>query len=864
MNAVRDTIRATIVEWLNAGEDGPRLPVAGLEGPVPTSRSVMPLSEGTVLRCFDHLDVADLDALVIDPMLNVLGFVHIASAPEGETPGTAIAESLIQQAGYLRFLAAEMYGHERPAPAIELVLARPSWEIDNLRRQLGRINRETHLLHGIGLNLLDIERLRSRNLARAFCWLLPATRRLYESYTTEQDDRVYDSVTLKIGTLRNIRDLTLRLSERVTVIRGRNGTGKSTIAEAAELALTGDSARLRDLSGGSNTDVLRALRPMDAPNASVEVTLSRGPLERSWSGEPPHRQPQITALAFRLDVQDMQRLSASDPVRRLAILDKAFSLGADREQRFAQALNALTLALHKNAHIIADLFPQGSAEEADVVPPINVRKKLARHVASLIQAKERNTHRRLVSALLHPHDPKDFETLGIEIASLPSDELTVYLDEAVKEFSDHMAVVRHQLPAAIEALRSVADWRYRRIEKSTSTLKDRDAALQKMQRLVAIHETISSLASLAAAADAMLEAAERQPNRAGDDESEARALEGLRVLVDLDEQINLRLISNDIEADLFRYADLAAMLDVEDGNTPIMAPRRAQPLTRRGQEALDALAPMLKGPLNAFSPDVGLGTTVARAMASPEQRIAFGDIAIGSSGWANVPMQIMERLQKVLRNVEDSEHPGVAPSQRWADLIELQQTLEEYDSQEKALSSTFMRKLDPFAAAFNEVVALMTTARWAYDPLRLTVNEQRTGLPIAIERSGEGGVGVEAILNTAELNVITLALFLLLAPRMPNDARLLVLDDPWHAMDEQSASTASRALSQILKLLPPEWRVLALVHGDFHAATLSRETSAEQQSLSWFDTRVSLSLEASPSAAIPLVEVLQQTTLLQC
>lgn len=856
----RNTIRSSIAHWLTVAEDGPRLAAAG----DPHRRSVVLLNKGTVLRCFGHLDIADLDALVIDPVLNVLGIVQIASAPEEGASRATAAEALIQQAGYLRFLAAELYGHARPAPAVELVLGRPKGEIADLRHQLGRINRETHLLHGIGLNLLDVESLGPRSLARAFCWLLPATRRLYESYAGEQGG-VDVPVTLEIRTLRSMRDLTLTLSERVTVIRGQNGTGKSTIAEAVELALTGDSVRLRSLSAGSYADVMRALRPIDDPDADVGVTLRRGPISRRWSGEPlPVGQSRPATLAFRLDIQDMQRLSAVDPVRRLATLDEAFDLGADQERRFAQARDRLAEALGKNTHVIGHFFPERAAEGTGGELPGTDRVKLRRHISSLIHADGAGAHRILASLLLHPLRPEDLETLGIEIAPLPPDELAKHLDKVVKEFHERMEVARRYLPAAAEALRSVSDWHSRRDGNRRAAIRDRNATMGKLQRFVALHEVVSSLSSLAAAADAMLEAAEHQPDghSAAEDDSEAHALEGLKGLAELDGRINFRLLANDIEADLLRYVERAAYVYPQDDNAPSGGDRRVRTLTRKGQEALDTLTPILAGSIDAPSAMEGFGTAIVRAMEPPYRRIAFGDVDIGSPGWANLPLQITDRVQHVLRSVEDGRTPGIEPSQRLADLAELSESLEDYGRKEMELSSSFMRKLDPFAEAVNEIVALMTTARWAYDPLRLTVNEQGTGLPIAIERSEGLGIGVEAILNTAELNVLTLALFLLLAPRMDNDARLLVLDDPWHAMDEQSAATASRALAQILRILPPEWRVLALVHGDFHAATLTQETSAEQRRLSWFDTKVSLDLERLPETVIPVADVLDRTVLL--
>ncbi|MFW6721970.1 AAA family ATPase [Streptomyces sp. MAR4 CNY-716] len=90
-------------------------------------------------------------------------------------------------------------------------------------------------------------------------------------------------------------EVTLDLSPGpgLTVIAGRNGTGKSSFAEAAEMALTGSNARWDGPNGGKARPVVwrqgwRNLHESAAPRISVAVTLggSAAPVtvHRTWYG----------------------------------------------------------------------------------------------------------------------------------------------------------------------------------------------------------------------------------------------------------------------------------------------------------------------------------------------------------------------------------------------------------------------------------------------------------------------------------------------------------------------------------------------------------------------------------------------------
>ncbi|WP_165036344.1 AAA family ATPase [Candidatus Protofrankia californiensis] len=72
----------------------------------------------------------------------------------------------------------------------------------------------------------------------------------------------------------------------LTLVTGRNGSGKSSFAEAAEIALTGKNERV--LRGAVWRDGWRNLHGVEAPRIELELTAegSARPLTvvRSWSG----------------------------------------------------------------------------------------------------------------------------------------------------------------------------------------------------------------------------------------------------------------------------------------------------------------------------------------------------------------------------------------------------------------------------------------------------------------------------------------------------------------------------------------------------------------------------------------------------
>ena len=173
----------------------------------------------------------------------------------------------------------------------------------------------------------------------------------------------------------------------------------------------------------------------------------------------------------------------------------------------------------------------------------------------------------------------------------------------------------------------------------------------------------------------------------------------------------------------------------------------------------------------------------------------------------------------------------------------------------ESLVDDFTRLLSdggPFSLAINELLALLTPARWAYQDLATQPSLKRAQQQVEFTADG---VPAWLRLNTAELNAFALAQFLLGARRTANPLRLIVLDDCLQNMDELTVTTVGRGLGKMLRLwrlveetrrLPttgaqsrPQaaWQVLLLLHGEENVERLRQEIPCAVYFLPWLTPR---------------------------
>jgi energy-coupling factor transporter ATP-binding protein EcfA2 len=146
--------------------------------------------------------------------------------------------------------------------------------------------------------------------------------------------------------------------------------------------------------------------------------------------------------------------------------------------------------------------------------------------------------------------------------------------------------------------------------------------------------------------------------------------------------------------------------------------------------------------------------------------------------------------------------------------------------------------------ALNELMALFTPARWAYEDVVLRYEHDGEVSRLQFETGDVRAPGKPARaradlrLNTAQLNAFTLALFLLCAPRVDNPIGLLVLDDPLQNMDELTVTTLARGLAKLLRVLPEHWSLMMLFHGEGDLARFHDEVECGVYFLPWLSPTI--------------------------
>ena len=135
---------------------------------------------------------------------------------------------------------------------------------------------KTRFLHATGLSLLSYSEngdFDPDEVRRAFAWLLLVTRERLSGCKCPASSRL-QGLSLSNYRLPGQRNWTLDAS-RVHLVQGANGTGKSSMAEALELAVTGAVERIERDHPGADYDRIIRNSDSEAP-AQVSVAFTNG------------------------------------------------------------------------------------------------------------------------------------------------------------------------------------------------------------------------------------------------------------------------------------------------------------------------------------------------------------------------------------------------------------------------------------------------------------------------------------------------------------------------------------------------------------------------------------------------------------
>jgi hypothetical protein len=251
---------------------------------------------------------------------------------------------------------------------------------------------------------------------------------------------------------------------------------------------------------------------------------------------------------------------------------------------------------------------------------------------------------------------------------------------------------------------------------------------------------------------------------------------------------------------------------------------------------------------------------------SGDNAVTLPKVVIGSPPGLNPAIAEAKDLIGAAQSLEEqaarNELSATANFQKTCDLLSAARLLQA--SKEQLPKSFFLQLVggDPavrvdLVAAFNELLALSTPARWAYRDIELKPAVENGNAALGMETLDGGRV--DLLFNTAELNASALTLFLLLAPRLSGPLRVLILDDPFQNMDELTVTTLARAFARLVRLVevyPARWRIMALFHGAENVERIRQETPCAVYNLPW--------LRLTGSSAEELIEALQDQSTWQC
>jgi energy-coupling factor transporter ATP-binding protein EcfA2 len=788
------------------------------------------------VRFAQHFDL-EVDLLVYDRVLGTLGLVYQLRNRSLKLAGEVLGR--IDQATYVRHLLATHNELKDRLPlTVELVLLAQNAR-SHLRRignALRRVARDTpSFLEAVGVNLLIPQKGEVRfplsDLRRAFPWLLQATRTWYGARSMGKPAASLAAIELLNYRLPGRRTLALQ-PRRVHLVFGQNGSGKSSLVEALELAVTGTAERLTGA-----TDLAGVIRNRSASGSARVILRFRdgATFEREVgaAGVADPLDSNLRATGFRLDQQVMDRLTRlGDAQRAQVFLQSFFSAEHEEDLAYRRSVEASEKALSAVPPTIREQLVSGRREGED--PEEGVLRQLA-----WLEEPESRLAPAVAEACL-PLPAATLEALGTlspELAQLylswSQQPPTVSeaaaalgrIDEALERLRGSLPEMLETLRIARDGLQRVEGWQATgSAEASLDFLTDLNAWLRRYALCDLAERHCQLLEALAEA---------RQAGWAPEPDTVGPFVEPAVSAADLAAQRQQAADWVSERDELFQQVMAAAPSQIGEASRPsaeVVRPSRAQ------KERLDVAGGWLLR--STGGTDLPLGQAIEQALKA-DRPVQAGNVAIGTGDWARPLLDRLARLEEAGRALREL----VGGTGGGRNFEALKQARSRYANRRAAggkVEKSFLRQLrgEPGAVgssmieALNELIALFTPARWAYEDITLGYREGDAGAEEVTFQIGDH-VDAALSLNSAQLNLFTVALFLLCAVRADNPLGVFVLDDPLQNMDELTVTTLARGLAKVSRMWGERWQLLLFFHGQEDRERFLREVPLATYELPW-------------------------------
>ncbi len=775
------------------------------------------------LRVDGYHDFKSARAVIWEHRLGVVGLIYHYRGAKKE--GKSLSEWLrycADEGAFLQDLLRQYRvqngAHEAPI-GVEVVLAVDK-NSPELGSELTSLLRETDQLAGIGLHLWAYND-GTPSMRKAFCWLLHHTQQWLKTADLHghSDDM---SFPLKHLALRDFRRSGNRVWQpkpdtRLQIVQGHNGSGKSSLTEAAELLMTGDIERV---TGDLRETV--SYRPLlnetkTAPK-KAQVTYQRQSDKntQTYAWDESHlASGPLVGDGFRFNEQFSHRLIHRGAEERAKLILEAF-FPDEREavENAQRAAKAETEALKEIPEELRDW--------------VNVAHKES--VARLLPAVSDGGDTLFLLRFSEiGYEKKDHMATrsGLDGDNLPEWQA---LETKLEQLVELKSVLGEKSIIAASALESLQSWN----AQSESAVRgdDKEKILQDYEELVAVEDLLKNLSILSQVKPALV-----------DTDYSYRFTEAIDLI-----RVAAEKMPQTEEIESIRASLDGKRESIENDF------KRASQVEGKSGEKIDQLDPIQVEALDTIGEWVALpqlGKQIAQAMASDEpvdflpnpsqhweseKKERF--ITIGIGNWAAAIITAVNEFSEYLRSLQVNK-ARVSLRVHGEAIVDYYSARSRAEESDRAALEKFATRVagDPtLRLAFNEMLDTLNPARWAYCEVvpELSRNQSEVDFKIS-DRDAE------QIFNTAELNLLALSLFALLGPTLKqNSLRTLWLDDPFQNMDELTIQSVIRVIGRILRLwhaMGIDWYMVVLLHSEVAARTLHAEVHSHLYQIPWLTPR---------------------------
>lgn len=813
------------------------------------------------IRFFDHYE-PEADILINDCLLNALGMVYVfcEDGSNGKSTGSSpgFLEDCIDRACYMRHLflgnaenVRNSGNDEIQARGVELIVVCPDALKTGFGNTLREIAQKTDYLYSIGVNLLIISEPGSegtqedgqeekyfepKNLDRAFSWLLRRTRDWYDKIPAD-DGAPLRKITLNNFRLPGKRILTLHPDRNIHLVHGHNGSGKSTIVEALEMAVTGRSERLGDIPDYEK--VIRNIYSYSDPNDHASVAIEKeGEKEKIFKVKkavfPEPLSGGLKATSFRMNQDVMVWLTWADNGDRANVFIDAF-FPKDRDivnnhNDYRDKAEEYFENLPKNLKdsIIAKKDRQDAVIDSLAVLENEKVKKSEELVEACLPIPSESL-RRLTS--LSPGLSGPLESL---LPGLINEKVLKQIDNALGPVFSDIESILTGLQDALDILKQLNKWHV-----SPRYAVDFKPTLDKWLKMTALTDLLEKYY-------VVVKSVKGAGGKQWDMDEDIAQIFDQNLFAVNDEMIQEKIKTFALKRD--RMQTLLEPTAVQENKEGV--PASVQPF----------LSPSETGCLNRVGDWLsypGLGKTIKETISKNEMFRFDESLTIGRKDWA---ARLIEKTKKLfdvcneLKAVNDKqkkaeeagkslEEPGKSCIGRLRYLHNTLQTYKDLKEMGEMIHETFLQLLEKdkdgnLIEVLNELINLFTPARWAYEDISLEheSSDKKHQLHLRMGEPDDGQVEkarADFRLNTAELNIFALSLFTLCAVRNKNPLSLLIYDDPLQNMDEITVTTIARGFNKLAKIFPGNWQIMMLFHGREDLERFCREIPAPVYFLPW-------------------------------